>query len=409
MIKINRIAARQGHQGKKIPKPSNGRLHKTTVMIPRHKVMMKYMRFPSYDAAEIKDMIRLQITGLVPYTPEEVVFDFYEIKRDAAGHTHGLVVIAVREIIGPMIDRVRSVKSGPVSLTVSSFGLLARINHELSRQAVDDQGPVLAVHVAPQAAEICVCLNRKLYFSRSVLISDQEDVGTLSREIGSTLKICRQETGLSPDRAILFSAPEGLKTILQEGYGLSAKEWFDEDLDSLVPGQDAVNLVPPEVMADRDRYRRRKALVQCFGMLVVMLGIGFGALGAHFAARRGYLSSIERQIKVTEQGMERERLRLEAIRDVQNKIRNRVLLADMVKEIYRLFPEDMTLDMLRLDADGNLVLEGTAATQKDVNTFQKHCVASGLFKDVTLLYATKRRKFNVESTEFKIKCQVSPS
>ena len=409
MIKLSCLTAGQDHRRSKDEKPFNGGVRQALITIPRHKVIMKYMRFPSRDKSEIKGMIRLQISALVPYTADEVVFDFYELKHDAAGHTYGLVVIAIRELIAEYLDVVRRFPSVPSRLTVSSFSLLGCINHRLAQQSISDQEPVLVVHVGPESVELCVCFDRKIYFSRSLPVGNRESVADQVREIGLTLKNCQKETGVLPRRVFILSAnggQDGLRKSIQDDYGFPVEEWTGEERGDSCPAQDIVDLIPPEFVVRRDRFQRQRAWLQLMCALVIVLGLGFGVWGLQFTSRQRYLSTLEQRIKKADQGMKKERARMQSIRDIRTKVQGRVLFADIVRELYRLLPEGATLDLLQLDADGSLVLEGMAATQADVNIFQTRCVASERFKDVSLVYATKRNSFNAESTEFKIKCQV---
>jgi hypothetical protein len=82
-------------------------------------------------------------------------------------------------------------------------------------------------------------------------------------------------------------------------------------------------------------------------------------------------------------------------------------VVDIIKEFYGILPGEMSLKALSLDRTGALVIEGLAQTGSEVNKLQNGLVNSPLFKEVNLQYATKRRRFNEEYTDFKIICRLA--
>jgi Tfp pilus assembly protein PilN len=82
------------------------------------------------------------------------------------------------------------------------------------------------------------------------------------------------------------------------------------------------------------------------------------------------------------------------------------MIADVVNDLLKLTPKDVVFSAIQLDRSGALAVRGSALTGKDVNAFQSNLVNSDRFKDVSLEYATKRRRVNAEVTEFRLVCRI---
>ena len=81
-------------------------------------------------------------------------------------------------------------------------------------------------------------------------------------------------------------------------------------------------------------------------------------------------------------------------------------MTDVIHELYKLTPKEISFSSLQLDEKGVLTIQGYAEASASVNSFQEKLVKSPLFTDVSLQYATKRKIFNMDVTDFKIMAQL---
>ena len=94
---------------------------------------------------------------------------------------------------------------------------------------------------------------------------------------------------------------------------------------------------------------------------------------------------------------------------VKDEQENRILVADIIKELFTLTPANITFRSVEMNSKGFLTLQGYARESTGVNKFQGSLVSSAFFRDVNLQYATKRKRFKKEYTEFKINCRLAKS
>ena len=90
------------------------------------------------------------------------------------------------------------------------------------------------------------------------------------------------------------------------------------------------------------------------------------------------------------------------VKVVQEELGKRVVVADLIQELYRLAPPGVSFQSLYLNERGQFVIHGYAGTSASVHNFQQNLVKSVLFKAVNLEFATKRKIFNTEVTDFQI-------
>src|SRR5690242_16154625 len=68
-------------------------------LIPRKFAILKHISLPSQSDAEIKRMLNLQIGNHVPYSREDIVFDFQVVRRETNGYTKILLMIAHKDVV----------------------------------------------------------------------------------------------------------------------------------------------------------------------------------------------------------------------------------------------------------------------------------------------------------------------
>ena len=84
------------------------------------------------------------------------------------------------------------------------------------------------------------------------------------------------------------------------------------------------------------------------------------------------------------------------------ELKRRIIIVDLIHELNKLTPNDISFRSLLLDDNGSFTIQGYAQTSTGVNDFQSRLVRSAIFNEVNLQFATKRKIFNMEVTDFKI-------
>ena len=88
-------------------------------------------------------------------------------------------------------------------------------------------------------------------------------------------------------------------------------------------------------------------------------------------------------------------------------IQERTNIADVIAELYRITPSEITFKSLYFTEQKQITIQGFSKTRSSVNNFQNQLVNSAIFEDVTLQYASRSRTLGEELTDFKITVKLS--
>ena len=141
--------------------------------------------------------------------------------------------------------------------------------------------------------------------------------------------------------------------------------------------------------------------------LIMTCALGVGAFGVEIYFDTLSLDKVQEELIKAKEEEQKAEQRIECLRFAKDEAQNRVLTVDVIKELYELTPEEISFKSICLKQRSSLVMEGSADTRSSINQFQCQLVESPLFEDVTMEYATKRKRFKEENTAFKIKCNLT--
>ena len=168
-----------------------------------------------------------------------------------------------------------------------------------------------------------------------------------------------------------------------------------------------MNLIPSEILHRKAGHRRRSAVVRLVGAGAAVIFLGIAALVTPVYQDSQYLKKIEQEASQIKTSTAKAEKKMEFLEFVKGEIENRVLMVDVIKELYRLVPDEIVLQAVNLDRTGEFMLQGLAKTGAQVNQLQSALVNSLLFSQVNLQYATQRRRFQEEYTDFRIVCRLA--
>lgn len=422
------------------PSIEKGQDNNAIIIIPRKSVIFRYLLLPSETEHEIRRMISLQIVNQVPYPREDIIFDFSILEKKESGYTNVLVAVVHKQIISRYLKIINKVGFVPHQCVVTSCGIAEWFFTYASREVKGQEATIALVHIDYDFTEICFCKNQKLLFSRSIQVGAKElkeGDEDLMEQVELTFGAYNKEKmgGDISKIIILSKTPEAvtLAEKLKEYYKLPVGNVAvmdslisDKSLDALslkeaeegasvlpamgflsTEGKPSINLIPPELLDTRKSKIKRRAFMRFSIMLVVTIFLGAGAFSMSIHQDSRKLAVIEEEISQTESAVKLAQEDTQFLKFIDEELQSRVLIADVIKELYAITPEKISFLSWAIGRQRTLTIQGFADTGSDVNDFQGGLVDSSLFRDVTLEYATKRRRFRAEYTDFKITCKLS--
>jgi len=415
------------------------RMKKTYVVavVPRRQVMVRYFSFPSHSEEEIKKMISLQVVQQVPYAREDIVFDYTILGKDPSGYSKVLAAIVHKEVISRYFKVFSKTGLTISSIVLSSIGIVNWLSsYEKKEKALDG---IVILNVDTSTSEICFCKAGRLLFSRHVgfgvkdLGADQEEA--FVKEIGITLEVYQKEKiGPIPKKVILLAPSEiivGFSEKIQSELQLQVEsidpyQYFVRSRNILIPkvsqgdyyslvvpsglavkgGQKNFNLLPKVISDERKAKAKKSAWVRFLLLAVLIIIFGGGILLARVQEQKSEFDSLEQKIASLKPRIERIKLKKEHIDAIEKYLDAKPLAVDIIYELYNLTPEDASFRLIYIDPQDNVTFQGIAEKLSSVNGFQSRLVNSSLFTNVNLQYATQRKIFQGEITDFKITAQI---
>ncbi|MDD3374460.1 MAG: PilN domain-containing protein [Candidatus Omnitrophica bacterium] len=458
-VKLLQVLRKRGrirlvrHQAKKITDPSfdgiagllssmvDDKVKESHIIgvIPRSQAMIRYFSLPSHSEQELGKMVSLQIGNKTPYAKEDIVFDYSSIAKESNGYSKVLVAIVHKEVAQKYLDIFKKCQITLNSLTLSSSSIVNGFYHWQKAIRKEDLSSSMVVNVDTSDSEICFCSEGKLLLSRNVRFGARDLGGDYQddfvREVSLTLESYRKENlGLLPNRIVLISS-------LHESVFLKEKVFeeiripveiidlyrvFPKTKDCLIPilsegdyfssssslgavfrgPQKPFDLLPKNVNAIREMKAQQVMWIQLIGLVFVAGCLAAATFYFNLSQEKSILKKLEEQNLKLKPRVEDVQIKKSRIVDIENYLVSVPSMVDVVHELYRLTPENISYRSLNVDDSDNLIIQGISEERADVNEFQKNLIGAPSFKDVNLQYATQRRVFEGEITDFKITCKI---
>ena len=411
------------------------------VVIPRRFAILKHLTLPSHDEEELKRMVSLQIVDKIPYSRDDIVLDYVVLNKDSSGHAKVLAIIVHKEVAQRYLKILAGAGLTPHKLVLSSLEILDWFLYQQSQLGSAHREPTAIINIDVMHSEVCLCYQENLLFSRNINYGARdlkpESISGFIQQMDLTIDAYRKQR-MGPDITKIFIIStmleaSQLKIRFQEEYKLTvdiltpldnlpcqkdfklAPLWNQNGV-SLTAGlgllfsnpKKTINLLPQEIHhTTRTRLRKREWVKLGLGIFLSMI-LGMSIFMVDIYRDSMYLKQIQKKSDQIKSNVEQAERKIQAMRFIKEQFNDRILVADIVSELYNLMPLEISLRSFSLDSNGLIVIQGFGQTGASVNAFQSQLVSSPFLKDVTLQYATQRKRLNQDVTDFKITCQLSP-
>ena len=380
-----------------------------TLCIPRSQVSVRYVNLPSVDNKEIKRMIELELNNLLPYKPEELIFDQVIIERRSDGYSRVMPVAAQREVILRELSLFKQAGMLPDEIDISTVSLFNQFYEQKRDPAVN----YLLINLEDNLLDILVVQKGKLAFSRGVKFRQGEGGQRFIKEVKENINI--QETkGIKIDKLVLSGRGIDLKILAQDlKQALSIKVELDEAIcvtrgPALRSKYNAlnINLLPKEVESQKSIGKRQKSVLYLITLLVLNASLIANILFFKMRQRQEYLYLLQSEIKRIESEaslVQEKLLKTQVLKSYFNSGR---LTLGLLSELYRIAPDGLYLTSLEIrgqSPSGVLVLTGQAKDTETVLKFTSLIKDSALIDQADVNYITKRQSLSEEVVDFEIR------
>ncbi len=416
-----------------VPSAERRRIGELCLILPRAIFFTKLITLPSSDEQEIRKMVSLQINGLLPYAPEQAVWDFVVSgQRNASSDI--LILAVARQMLMKYLRILSSVGFFPTVVTVSSYALA-----ELWAN-VDPAGHKVLFFSDENSTEICFCYEGKFYFSRSIAYGTKDFAAGKFADFWISLRLTFEAQRKSFSQ---YGAPAGLylkrslddfdKAFVDQLIKVSGFAWEDLSVESskrktgafylsqqkslsadtvlslafLEKGfKNVCNFLPKDFKDQHSLKAGRQSVIFFICLFLTSVFSVTLALGAPIVKKLQHIKSLDEQLRRTENPFLKLRKEQEILASLKNDLAQRVSLLDLVQELYAVVPSGVAFTRIRLSEQNKLDLEGQAFISSSVNDLQEKMTGSFLFSDVNIEHTVRRSGPLGEVVRFEITSKI---
>ncbi|HBR14544.1 MAG TPA: hypothetical protein DD723_03240 [Candidatus Omnitrophica bacterium] len=412
------------------------------LILPRRLTILKQMRLPSHHDQEISQMIGLQLVNKIPYALEDVIYDYHLLGKETSGYTQVLVIVVLKEVSERYLKILNRVGVKLSRLTLSSLGILDWLIYQESKKMIETRQAVGLINMDTIHSEICFCHNKSLLYSRNMNYGAQDlkddNLHGFMNQIELSLKGYQKESMGPEIGKILIVSPTqevfNLRDRLKQEFNLPIQIFSplenvlcQKNLDlssmkhhfglSLTAGfgmlfsdtPKLVNLAPREIHQTRQTRMRKRQVAWFVSLILLFFILSVSAAGMELYRKNIYFKKLEDRIIQTKPTVKATEQKMRVVHFLEGEFQDRIFIPDLILNLYRLTPPEISFRSLSLDEKGGFVIQGYGETSVSVNDFQANLVKSSVFKEINLEFATKRRIFNMDVTDFKITSQLIKS
>ena len=388
-------------------KPSHPGIPKVAgwvLIIPACQCTTKYAVLPSADPAEIEKMLEFELPNIVPYNTQPWTWDFSIVGQQKDGASKVLIVLSPLSIIDRYIQNLLSLGIKPDVITVSAMFYTLLLNRDKTLLELNPSGYFC---LNEDYLDFFVIENRQVTFLRGARLKGKfcENTRLVEAEILRSLSMVKEHRFANcPDRFFAINTNNSTANfvkIVEKVAGVSVEEIefatlynehssiidrlttiSSDDYLSSASEKAQISLLPRIL---KQKHRRRNKRRQ---MALHVLKVCFVLLLAFLCLK----TSIWRKSRL----LERYEQKLSAISPMAEKLQflqlqGNVSTLDIVSELYRVLPKDITVHYLSIEHEKKITTRAQAKLLSQAFDCIGPLEQSDYFENVKQNYANQRQ------------------
>lgn len=401
------------------------------VSLPRINVTTRFLKVPAQNFSEIAKIVSLQAPRYLPYSADELNTGFQVISTDKEGYSEVNLIIAHKEAVGRSLEPLKEVRTGSLSVFLSSFGLFHLYQDCFPQETI----PVLLIDIDASQAEAAIGRGKKYLFSRSFKFEGNASgwEQSFGAEVKKTIELYSKEIGKECPKKIIIFASGGnyasLAEALRIATGLPVEELNYAKKAGIAKGASAaisssgrsfaslmglateepseyLNLVSSEAKEKLKCISERKNQMRLFLSIVILTAVFSFALFRHLQNKKGYLKKIKSELAE----ISHESRPLEAIekrfRALEARSQERLSALDALYQLYKTTPLQVAINDFSYEEGNGVIIRGQAPELDYIFEFVERLRECDVLKncEIKVRYATKKRTKAGEFMDFEIEC-----
>lgn len=397
-------------------KPSHPDIPKAVgwvLIIPAYQCTTKYAFLPSAEPAEIEKMLEFELPNIVPYNTRPWTWDFSIVGRQEDGASKVLIVLSPLSIIDRYLQNLMSLGIKPNVITVSAMFYTLLLNKDKTLLELNSSGYFC---LNDDYLDFFVIENRQVVFLRGARSKGKfcENTRLVEAEIQRSLSMVKEYRFANcPDRLFAINTNDStvdFVKIVEKVAGFSVEEIesaalynehssvidrlttiSSDDYLSSASEKAQISLLPKVLKQNHRRSNKRRkmalhALKVCFVLLLAFL-----CLKTIIWRKSRLLRRYEQRLSAISPMAEKLQFLRQQLDIIQSQLQSNVSTLDIVTELYRVLPKDITVHYLSIEHEKKI----TARAQAKLLSQAFDCIGpleqSDYFENVKQNYANQRQ------------------
>lgn len=397
-------------------KPSHPNIPKVAgwvLIIPAYQCTTKYAFLPSADPAEIEKMLEFELPNIVPYNTQPWTWDFSIVGQQEDGASKVLIVLSPLSIIDRYIQNLLSLGIKSDVITVSAMFYTLLLNRNKNLLELNTSGYFC---LNDDYLDFFVIENRQVTFLRGARLKGKfcENTRLVEAEIQRSLSMVKEQRFANcPDRLCVISTNNSTANfvkIVEKVTGVSVEEIesaalynehssmihrlttiSSDDYLSSDSEKAQISLLPRVLKQKRRRRNKRRqmalhALKVCFVLLLAFL-----CLKTTIWRKSRLLERYEKRLSAISPMAEKLQFLQQQLDIIQSQLRGNVSTLDIVSELYRVLPKDITVHYLSIEHEKKITTRAQAKLLSQAFDCIGPLEQSDYFENVKQSYANQRQ------------------
>jgi len=405
--------------------------------IPRHQTTLRNLKFPARDKKELDNIISLNLTQEVPYSREEIIYNYEVLDKNPTGFTNVLLCIIHRQTLVKQFSVLEKLNLYPDNILLSTSGLI-KFLHKAKVVKVGETELKACVDIGDKFTDFFVFKENRILLSKSIDIgsSQLKEADKLSKFIGElkqamvVFPATRQENlsrfyiaGVKTRNVELekelndkFQIPvetinplEAIKSLkgINDIGDISTEVSVSAVLGTaLEPMSTRFNFVLPEAKMRKNMRDIARNLFMTGGIvsyLIVLVLLGF--IGK-IHSRQVYLDKVSSEVMALEHKNGNVIEALEKIKAFERFTKPRDSFLYYYYELSKIAPPYITVERLIFVRGKEFSMIGKSTDMGEIFKFVRELNNAKIFGKVELRYSRKKTKGKTEFNEFDLMCHI---
>lgn len=415
-----------------------GRIGHLTVIIPRHKVTVRFLRFPSVDEKEISGMVQLQSTKELPFPKEEIISDYLVTEQTKDGYTKVALVIVHQDVVDGYLDILKKASLQPERITFSVEASLNWFRSVFSLEKL--HGSSILIDLDSDNIDVSIFNNYNLDFTRGLtfgiaqLQNNPDLKKRLTQELRRTIEgYLRQGRQDMAQRLFLTQAgaiTDQLKPHLEQEFNLPtevvsplknltyqreiASVKYKDELSLLralgvvlkMQGKE-LNLLPADLRKKQELKLRAKKMREILALSLCIILLSMAIFAKKIYSKQVCLFYLNKEIESIAQVSHKAENMLRVVELIEGRRKIEGSVVDALRELHLLTPPNISFSSFDYDEEQRTaVFQGGSENMSEIINFTSILEKSSFFKNVQLKYVSEKKAKTAGFIDFRIECNL---